>query len=79
MNCHSLFDEHSSSLTEWIAKLATLRAMHPSLTIRGHLVRVGGDHSVHVHLLSDVRLLIHKDYSSLLPRTRPRELVVIGA
>lgn len=49
------------------------------LTVRRHLVGLGGNHSVHVYLLSDVRLLIHQGHGRLLPRTRPLEVVVVGA
>lgn len=34
---------------------------------------------MHVHLLPDVRLLVHQDQSGLLPRAWPLQVGVIGA
>lgn len=49
-----------------------------SLTIRGELVGVGGDHAVHAHSLPDVRVLVHQGHGGLLPWTWPLEAVVVG-
>lgn len=66
-------------LTDINSRTSGQWSLNSKLTIRRHLVRFSGDHPVHVHLLSDVRLLIHQGHRRHLPRTRPFELVVVGA
>lgn len=66
-------------LTDINSRTSGQLSLNSTLTIRRHLVGVSGDHPVHVHLLSDVRLLIHQRHRRHLPRTRPFEQVVVGA